>query len=239
MDWTDQQKEELARQCARIGYKSSEPWGVPLTEMPPELVLTVLRTVPDGNAQATAAYDQLVDSLKQESDRAAAIMGASFLDAMLADFLQEYLIHDGRVAELFRGDRPLATFSARISLLFALGFLPPDLYEEFTRVRRIRNHFAHHPLSATFDDQPIRDWCSALITVYPTRREQLAQIAAWSPRQRFEMTLLGLSGYLEMQRCRIRVGDLRACEAPPSFDTARVESLLEDVDQERQGDEGT
>ena len=52
MDWSDQQKEELAGHYTRIGYKPGEPWAAPPAEMTPEDILALMRTVPDGSGHA-------------------------------------------------------------------------------------------------------------------------------------------------------------------------------------------
>lgn len=48
MDWSDEQRAELARQYLRIGYRPGERWAAPPEDLRPEQLLALLRTVPDG-----------------------------------------------------------------------------------------------------------------------------------------------------------------------------------------------
>ncbi len=52
MDWTDEQRAELARQYARIGYRPGERWAAPPPELTPEQLLALMRTIPDGAGHA-------------------------------------------------------------------------------------------------------------------------------------------------------------------------------------------
>ncbi|MGH8510875.1 MAG: hypothetical protein ACREU8_05700 [Gammaproteobacteria bacterium] len=59
---------------------------------------------------------------------------------------------DPKVADdLFGAMGPLASFRQRIAVAYAFGFLSKEDYDNLNLVRRIRNHFAHHPLEASFD----------------------------------------------------------------------------------------
>ena len=48
MDWTAEQRAELARQYARIGYRQGELWAAPPPELTPAQLLALMRTIPDG-----------------------------------------------------------------------------------------------------------------------------------------------------------------------------------------------
>ena len=48
MDWSAEQKAELARHYSRIGYRPGELWAAPPEELSPEQLLALLRTIPDG-----------------------------------------------------------------------------------------------------------------------------------------------------------------------------------------------
>lgn len=48
MDWGAEQRAELARQYARIGYRAGERWAAPPEELGPEQLLALMRTIPDG-----------------------------------------------------------------------------------------------------------------------------------------------------------------------------------------------
>ena len=65
MDWTEQQRTELARAYARIGYVAGERWPAPPPELTPAQLLELFRRIPDGAGRAgyTAA---LADAAKRD-----------------------------------------------------------------------------------------------------------------------------------------------------------------------------
>jgi hypothetical protein len=78
-----------------------------------------------------ADYNRMVDTYRNESDRAAAILATSFVDNTLRRLLLEYMVEHPKITALFEGDRPLATFSSRITLAFGLGMLRHDTYTDY------------------------------------------------------------------------------------------------------------
>lgn len=89
-------------------------------------------------------FKKFIDEFKNESDRAAVILGAAKLDIQLYQLLVKHLRTPASSNdELFDGDAPLGSFSAKINMAYRLGLID----EEFTRalhlIRRIRNSFAH------------------------------------------------------------------------------------------------
>jgi DNA-binding MltR family transcriptional regulator len=153
----------------------------------------------------------LFASLKVESDRASIILAAAFLDSFLGDCMaRRFSGHfDG---DLFRGDGALGTFSRRISMARALGWIHEDTASDLDIVRKIRNDFAHdydHTLSFSTDSVTAR--CQNLSTVRAMQEaiEKLAstvpdrehlQVAARSsiaqirtPRDAFELATMVLA----------------------------------------------
>lgn len=65
-------------------------------------------------------YNRIVPHLHEESDRSAAILGASFLEAALRTRFMDVFIDDPSTRKLFDAYRPLSTFAAVIDV----GFLP-------------------------------------------------------------------------------------------------------------------
>ena len=62
-----------------------------------------------------------------ESDRDCGLMAAAYLDEALKDMLASYMVNDKRlIKDLFNGQGPLATFSSRINIAFALGKLSKE-----------------------------------------------------------------------------------------------------------------
>lgn len=96
--------------------------------------------------------------LSGESDRAAAIVGASLLDHLLESMLKQALVaHPTKAAEMFGGRGILGSLGAKIDMAFLLGLISEDVGSSLDRVREIRNEFAHGHEQLTFFDQSIRD----------------------------------------------------------------------------------
>jgi hypothetical protein len=101
---------------------------------------------------------RLRDELAKESDRAAVILGATFLDSALELMLKAYLVptpssHDA----LFEGvSAPFGDFSGRIEAAFRLGLISGSFASALHLVRRIRNQFAHNIAGCSFEDPSVR-----------------------------------------------------------------------------------
>lgn len=109
-------------------------------------------------------YNEIVPHLRGESDRAAAILGASFLESAMRERLADFLVDDPASPKLFEQYQPLSSFSALIDVAFCLGLLTQEMKADLNMIRKIRNHFAHHPEHSTFDMPPVNDWCRVLTT---------------------------------------------------------------------------
>ncbi len=112
-------------------------------------------------------FNKMVDDYHSESDRAAGVLAGSFIDEYTKKYLRSIMISDPKTEEMLNGYGPLSSFSARIDCLYAFGFIDKDVYTNLNIIRKIRNHFAHHPEQTSFDDSPISDFCSNLSTAKP------------------------------------------------------------------------
>ncbi len=82
--------------------------------------------------------------LKDESDRAAVILGAAKIDVQLFHLLRKVLLPTtGKDDELFEGESPLSSFSAKIHLTYRLGLIDAQFVHALNLIRKIRNAFAH------------------------------------------------------------------------------------------------
>jgi DNA-binding MltR family transcriptional regulator len=99
----------------------------------------------------------VAQSLVKESDRGCVILGAALLAEGLETLIRSVCrdaAEDIKITidPLFQGYAPLATFSARIQIAFALGILPRSLRDKIDIVRRMRNDFAHEWGPIDFND---------------------------------------------------------------------------------------
>lgn len=123
----------------------------------------------------------MVNSYHKESDRAAAILAASFLEAYLAQFLKKFMIDDQQVCdELLKGYGPLATFSARRKCAYAFGHIDEKTRNDIKYIAKIRNEFAHHFEMNSFSDTPIPDLCKNLSTATMAKELRVQYLLAIS-----------------------------------------------------------
>jgi len=120
--------------------------------------------------KALESYFALNDALREftllfqeeKNERAAAIVGASFLDTLLEQTLVNFFAEDEKeVGNLLKNDRPIGTYGSRTSLAYCLGLIGKIVRDDLRLVGKIRNRFAHD-LHASFNDDPIRTWCLSL-----------------------------------------------------------------------------
>jgi len=98
----------------------------------------------------------------ENSGRAAAIVGAAFLDTVLEHILVNFLLDDEKeVQRLLKYDMPLGSFGNKITLAYCLGLIGKSIRDDLRLVQKIRNRFAHD-LRVTFDDQQIKSWCLSM-----------------------------------------------------------------------------
>jgi DNA-binding MltR family transcriptional regulator len=105
-------------------------------------------------------WDGFLNEFQGESDRAAAIVGAAFLDEQLRFLLEEFLVDDPESTNLLEGALRGVTVRARSA--FSLGFLSPLEYRDIGRILGIRNRFAHRLHGLSFADPDITAQCDAL-----------------------------------------------------------------------------
>src|ERR1700704_1472463 len=89
----------------------------------------------------------------QQSDLVVAILGASYLDALLEDLLKTRVIAHKKSKVVTRHG-----FVRRAETAFALGVLSRDSLDDLRAIADIRNHFAHKVLEAEalFQDGPVK-----------------------------------------------------------------------------------
>lgn len=104
-------------------------------------------------------------TLRDESDRAAAILGASLLEDQLTTLLEKFLVQDKDKGKMFNTYAPLSTLSAKTEMAYLLGLIPKDIRKDIDYVRKIRNLFAHKIEGVSFDKSPVSDLVSNLRAV--------------------------------------------------------------------------
>ena len=78
--------------------------------------------------------DPYWQSLEGETDRGTAVLCAILLDGLLEKLIQESFIKDPRVESLFKNDRILQSFYAKINLAYFTGYFS----QKFFNIQRVK-----------------------------------------------------------------------------------------------------
>jgi|WetSurMetagenome_2_1015567.scaffolds.fasta_scaffold45107_1 DNA-binding MltR family transcriptional regulator len=104
-------------------------------------------------------FDQVIEfrhSLNDETDRGCALMSAAFLEKTIEDELKKVFVKDkGITKSVFDFNGALGTFSAKIQIIYLLGYIDKITYNDLQMIRKIRNEFAHTSKVLRFDDSKI------------------------------------------------------------------------------------
>jgi hypothetical protein len=109
----------------------------------------------------------LLDAIIHESDRAAVLITAAFLDnvlegCLLAQCKQRKINVD--VTNLLLGEPKgiVGHFGARIPVCWLLGFIDEGIYNALHAIGKIRNAFAHSDFAVTFQEKKVREHIESL-----------------------------------------------------------------------------
>jgi len=109
------------------------------------------------------SHDQLEDILdvfQSESDRACAVLGASYLEYLLAKAIIKAMPHGEEISQgfLYGPLAPLGTFWSRIEAAYGLGLISNEIRSDLHTIRDLRNDFAHELEIHSFEqNNHIRD----------------------------------------------------------------------------------
>ncbi len=105
-----------------------------------------------------ADYQSMVVMFQNESDRGAAVLADSYVENHLGLHLRSKMIDRSVAERIFSPDGALSTFAQRIDFAHAFGLLSKTQCTDLHLIKKIRNHFAHHPKEASFNEKPVTDW---------------------------------------------------------------------------------
>jgi len=108
-------------------------------------------------------------TIRRESDRAAIIMAATFIEDTLSHKLKQQIAPMGRKEqdELFDFSGPLGTFSARIKIAHAFHLIDAPLKRQIEIIKEMRNAAAHAQIDITFATPAIRE---AILEIFGPQR---------------------------------------------------------------------
>jgi hypothetical protein len=143
--------------------------------------------------QPTAAdLKQLEEELYGSSDRASAVMLASFTEAALERFLRSkvrptYSSDDMR--RLFEFSGILGSFGAKITAGYAFNWFGPETRHDLDLIRLLRNEFAHSRRSFGFMDAPVSAVCAHLLSPdWPGSRIPMGSLERAVDREEIDKT---------------------------------------------------
>jgi hypothetical protein len=114
----------------------------------------------------------LIDGLEKHTDREVALLGASVLEtclefAILSKFPD--ISNDDKNGLFGRDDDKetggiLSTMSSRVLLAHVLSIISNEMRDDLSKIKHIRNLFAHSPTSVNFENTELCTLCDALVT---------------------------------------------------------------------------
>jgi DNA-binding MltR family transcriptional regulator len=117
---------------------------------------TVLQSRADRANKMSAA-------LKAETDRGRACVGDAFVDELLKELFRRRLIDRPKfVDELLMVNRALGSFSDRLKLAYALGWIGEETRKDCDTIHNIRNAMAHGLDVDSFDHHEVKGKLDAL-----------------------------------------------------------------------------
>ena len=175
------------------------------------------------------------NEFRLSSDNDCVLMAAAYLDEALKKMLAAYMVNDKRlIKDLFNGQRPLATFSSRINIAFALGKLSKEAKNDLHIIRKIRNEFAALSDPIDFENEPIKNRCKELkhqtLFAKSSGREMFTravlgvlamiychEITAMRPKKPKDLNLQGKTDFEEMIRGveKLIMKEIKAEQAVP------------------------
>jgi len=152
------------------------------------------------------SHDQLEDILdvfQSESDRACAVLGASYLEYLLAKAIIKAMPHGEEISQgFFYGPlAPLGTFWSRIEAAYGLGLISNEIRSDLHTIRDLRNDFAHELEIHSFEqNNHIRDLKRNLKigTSFAQRYKEPHRSNLLSPRNVFISTVVELQDELRV-----------------------------------------
>jgi hypothetical protein len=111
--------------------------------------------------------DEAMHEMETDSDRAAGLVAATFLENQLEDNIRKNLRDDQEALDdMFNPSRgPLTTFAAKIDLAYLIGLLSEKDRRELHTIRKVRNEFAHGFGRRSFQFEIIRDLVGNLTAI--------------------------------------------------------------------------
>src|SRR5215510_9077223 len=101
-------------------------------------------------------FSAFLQEFQQETDRAAAVLAVAYLDSKLEELLRSKFVSKHKIVnDLFDGQGGLSSFSAKVSISYAVGLISLLAAQDLHLIRQIRNDFAHKSHGLSFQTASI------------------------------------------------------------------------------------
>lgn len=102
---------------------------------------------------APKELEGIMKSLSQETDRSAAIIAAGVIEGLLEKIIIHKLTNkdSNLVGQLFNNRGPMSDFHSKILIASAFGIISKNAEQDLTKIKTIRNVFAHAIHAISFD----------------------------------------------------------------------------------------
>jgi DNA-binding MltR family transcriptional regulator len=142
-------------------------------------------------------YHKVVERYHHDSDRAAAVLAAAFIEGYFEDYLRTFTNKEKEVEELFGKSGPLGAFEAKAKCAYVFGYIPKNIYIDINNICKVRNIFAHSPkVNVSFIDNNIKTLCDNLSMAKLKFKEDDALIHLKKPRIQYLLTISMIVGHM-------------------------------------------
>jgi hypothetical protein len=139
-------------------------------------------------------WELMYTELSGESERACAIVGIAYIDDLLGQVLEHYLLENkGAYKDLLNPENinaPLSSFGARISAAYGMGLISKSDLDALRKLKKVRNRFAHN-INLSFNDNEVEQLC---IRVKDLLKGLHYTSESPSPREIFQSAIANYSG---------------------------------------------
>jgi hypothetical protein len=106
-------------------------------------------------------FNNFMFEMLRESDRAAPIVGAAYMDDLLKEILKIRFVNPK--PSLFEGSGALANFSSRIEISRCIGLIDCEFANKLNQIRSIRNDSAHKLVPFNAEEKASADKIRSLV----------------------------------------------------------------------------
>jgi DNA-binding MltR family transcriptional regulator len=111
----------------------------------------------------TEALDDIKEFFDDSPDRGIAISLPAIIDNRLTSILKAIMLPEEKLLnELFQPSGAFGNFKTKISLVYMLGLINKQFYQDLSAINKIRNYFAHRLEVKRLDQPPIDAWIKGM-----------------------------------------------------------------------------